>query len=58
MSRKNDKVVSGENDWARRKNGSDGFVCGYIKRNDTHDESFRHCGCLDCRRQRNREINM
>lgn len=52
MSRRNE-FISGERDWEKR-NRRDRFVCGCRKGNDVRDESFRHCGCLDCRRRRNR----
>lgn len=38
-----------------RKNRHDKFICGSPK-DDSRDESYRHCGCLDCRRRRNREV--
>lgn len=41
-----------------RRNKHDRFVCGCSKHNEERDESFRHCGCLDCRRRRNREAYM
>jgi len=28
------------------------------KQSDDQDESYRHCGCLDCRHRRNRETYM
>lgn len=42
-----------------RPNGrkNDKFVCGCRKENGERDESFRHCGCLDCRRRRHEEAN-
>ncbi len=49
-SRKRDRV---------RRNRHDRFICGSPKQDaerDVRDESYRHCGCLDCRRRRNQEV--
>ena len=52
-----DEIISGKAAWERRKN-RDSFVCRCRQENDERDESFRHCGCLDCRRRRHNEAYM